>query len=62
MNGPESLKNLGTGENIGKERTYYELKIAFFEDCLNKISPRAKGMIKWHKSGANRRKIKKRKR
>ena len=21
MNGPESLKNIGTGENIGKERT-----------------------------------------
>ena len=28
----ESLKNWGTGEDIGKERTQYELKIAFFKD------------------------------
>ena len=28
----ESLKNWGTREDIGKERTQYELKIAFFKD------------------------------
>ena len=28
----ESLKNWGAGEDIGKERTQYELKIAFFKD------------------------------
>ena len=28
----ESLKNWGTGEDIGKERTQYQLKIAFFKD------------------------------
>ena len=28
----ESLKNWGTGDDIGKERTQYELKIAFFKD------------------------------
>ena len=28
----ESLKNWGTGEDIGKERTQYGLKIAFFKD------------------------------
>ena len=31
----KSQKNWATGENIGKERTWYQLKIAFLKDCLN---------------------------
>ena len=31
----KSQKNWAAGENIGEERTWYQLKIAFLKDCLN---------------------------